>query len=78
MNVLQKHREARGWSKAETARRAELNAATVGWIESGRFQAYRSQLMKLAKALSLSAQQTKEFLLEVGHTSDRGPSRSLD
>ena len=33
MHTLQRRREERGWSKAELARRAELNATTVGSIE---------------------------------------------
>ena len=50
---LKEHREARGWSRAELARRARLNATTISWIESGRFRPYRVQLQKLAKALGL-------------------------
>ncbi len=69
MNVLQAHREARGWSKAELARRAELNASTVGWIEGGRFKPYPSQLLKLAEALRLSEEQREE-LLETGRPSE--------
>ena len=54
MDALRKHREARGWSRAELARRAQMNATTVGWIESGRFRPYPVQLEKLAKALELT------------------------
>ena len=54
MEGLKEHRERRGWSRAELARRARLNATTVGWIESGRFRPYRVQRQKLAKALGLT------------------------
>lgn len=59
MKRLKKLREARGWSKARLARQAELNATTVGWIESGRFRPYPVQLKKLAKALDLAVQDLK-------------------
>jgi transcriptional regulator with XRE-family HTH domain len=48
-------RRARGWTKAELARRAGLNAATIGWIESGRFRPYAAQIDKLAAALNVDA-----------------------
>ena len=62
MHTLQRRREERGWSKAELARRAELNATTVGSIESGRFRPYPGQLSKLAKALGVTVEDitTKE------------------
>lgn len=44
-------REARGWTRAELARRANMGNADVGRIESGRLVAYPSQLVKLAGAL---------------------------
>ena len=56
MPELRELREARGWSKAELARRAELNPTTVGWIESGRFRPYPVQLEKLARALDLTVE----------------------
>lgn len=46
-------REARGWSKAELARRANLNAVTVGQIELGRMVPYPGQLAKLAAVLGV-------------------------
>ena len=46
-------RSRRGWSRAELARRAGLNASTVGLIESGRLQPYPRQLNKLANALGV-------------------------
>jgi transcriptional regulator with XRE-family HTH domain len=51
--LLTRLREARGWSKAELARRAKLNASTVGAIENGRVVAYEAQLKKLARALGI-------------------------
>ena len=66
MTQLKKLREERGWSKAELARRAGLNASTVGWIESGRFRPYDGQLLKLAAALELGEPQVEELRREVG------------
>jgi ribosome-binding protein aMBF1 (putative translation factor) len=54
MKRLQQEREARGWSRAELARRAHLNPGTVGLIEVGRFVPYPGQVAKLARALGLS------------------------
>ena len=68
-NVMQKHREAKGWTKAELARRAGLNASTVGWIESGRFTPYPSQVRKLAEALELSEKQ-RNGLLRAGRVAN--------
>ena len=66
MNFVKEHREERGWSRAELARRAGLNASTVGWIESGRFRPYDGQLLKLAAALELGEPQVEELFHEVG------------
>ena len=66
MLKLRSHREERGWSKAELARRAELNATTVGWIESGRFRPYRVQVEKLAKALDLTVEDLERCLDDTG------------
>ena len=62
---LKEHREARGWSRAELARQARLNATTVSWIESGRFRPYRVQRQKLARALGLTLQDLERCLDEV-------------
>jgi len=48
---LTEEREARRWSRAELARRASINAATIGQIEAGRFHPYDGQLQKIAAAL---------------------------
>jgi ribosome-binding protein aMBF1 (putative translation factor) len=51
MKRLRKEREARMWSKAELARQANMNSATVGQIENGVLRPYPVQLNKLATAL---------------------------
>ena len=53
MNKIQELRKALGWSQAELARRASLNATTVGLFENGRLRPYQSQVEKLAKALGM-------------------------
>ena len=60
---LSQERTLLGWSRAELARRAGINASTVGLIESGRLHPYVSQLMKLANALGVS-QAEAHLLLE--------------
>ena len=47
-------RKKAGWSKSELARRAGMNQATIGVIESGRLTPYDAQLVKLASALRVS------------------------
>ena len=61
---LAAEREARGWSKAELARRTKMAASDVGKIESGRIRPYPSQLAKLAQALGI-AEVDAESLLDV-------------
>jgi ribosome-binding protein aMBF1 (putative translation factor) len=51
MLAITKERERKGLKKSELARRAEIQATTLGWIEEGRFKPYDSQLNKLAVAL---------------------------
>lgn len=48
---LRELREAKGWSRAELARQAGMNASTVGQIELGRILPYPTQVAKLAGAL---------------------------
>jgi transcriptional regulator with XRE-family HTH domain len=62
-------RSRRGWSRAELARRAGLNASTVGLIESGRLNPYPSQLVKIARALNIPDSGT-HLLLEETQSSD--------
>ncbi len=56
MTEIKRVREARGWSRAELARRANLNATTVSLIENGRLLPYPLQLEKLARALGVEPQ----------------------
>ena len=44
-----------GWSAAELARRACMNASTVSAIELGRARPYDGQVVKLAAALGVTA-----------------------
>jgi transcriptional regulator with XRE-family HTH domain len=55
MTNLEAARVAKGWSRAELARRAGLNQVTVGQIEARRLVPYESQLRKLAKALRVGS-----------------------
>jgi transcriptional regulator with XRE-family HTH domain len=61
---LIEERKRRGWSQAELARRAHLNAATVSLIESGRLTPYPSQVRKIADALGLPPAQAHLLLQE--------------
>jgi transcriptional regulator with XRE-family HTH domain len=65
MLMIQLKREERGWSRAELARQAGLNQATVGAIENGRLQPYDSQLLKLARALEVPASSAALLMKEV-------------
>lgn len=71
LKLLRSHREERGWSRAELARRSELNATTVGWIESGRFRPYRVQVEKLAKALDLTVEDLERCPDDTGRLAAR-------
>lgn len=51
MKLLTEEREARGWSRAELARRALMNGTTIGQIEAGRIIPYAGQLSKIVGAL---------------------------
>lgn len=53
MKKLTELRQARGWSKAELARRARLAEGYVGKIESGRLVPYETQLRRIARALGV-------------------------
>ena len=57
MDTVTTLRLRKGWSKAELARRAGLNASTVGVIESGRLIPYAGQVAKLAAALGVPPQE---------------------
>ena len=66
-------RSRRGWSRAELARRAGINASTVGLIESGRLHPYVSQLMKLANALGVSQSEAHHLLEDTPAPECRAP-----
>lgn len=64
-------RESRKWTRAELARRARMNNADVGRIESGRLVAYPSQLIKLADALGYAgdpAELVEDVANDASHT----------
>lgn len=62
MKTIRPLREERGWSQAELARRARLNATTVSLIESNRLRPYATQLTKLADAFRLSGHARRNFI----------------
>ena len=66
-------RSRRGWSRAELARRAGLNASTVGLIESGRLQPYLRQLYKLANALGFPESEAHRLLEDTPAPEGRAP-----
>ena len=59
---LKDERRRRGWSQAELARRADLNAGTISLIESRRFRPYPGQIAKLARALGVAGSQAETLL----------------
>ena len=62
---LTEERKRRGWSQAELARRANLNANTVCLIENRRFVPYPQQLFKLARALGVEEAQAHLLLEDI-------------
>lgn len=62
MKKLTELRQARGWSKAELARRAHLAEGDVGKIESGRLVPYEAQLRRLARVLDVPAANASTLL----------------
>ncbi|MCL2745897.1 MAG: helix-turn-helix domain-containing protein [Coriobacteriia bacterium] len=51
VTVMEKVRRERGMTKTDVARKAKIQQGLLGWIESGRFTPYDSQLEKIAAAL---------------------------
>lgn len=51
MRLMTKLREEQNLSKSALSRKANMNASTIGWIESGRYLPYEVQLEKIAAAL---------------------------
>lgn len=62
MKRIQAERETRKWSRSVMSRRAEIAPTTYGWIESGRYLPYPSQLARIAEALEWTGD--PEHLLE--------------
>lgn len=62
---VKRSRLLRGWSQAELARRARVNATTVSQIESGRFRPYSDQLARIALALDCPVGDAATLLEEV-------------
>lgn len=65
MRYITNMRQSLGWSKSELARRALMTPADVGKIESGRLLPYKSQLLKLARALDVSNDDAEDLLREI-------------
>jgi DNA-binding XRE family transcriptional regulator len=66
---LRQRREKLDLSRAEAARRAHLNAATYGQIESGRLIPYDVQLQRICLAMQWDPKRADE-LLEVADDAD--------
>lgn len=62
MTKLEELRRARGWSKAELARRAQIGEADIGKMESGRLRPYAGQIQRLAAAFRVSVTKMHELL----------------
>ena len=71
MLVLTSERNRHGWSRAELARRAQMNATTVGQIEAGRLVPYLIQLKKLADALGIPESEAPTLLCEESEAGKR-------
>jgi len=65
MLVLEQQMREMQWSRAELARRAQLNQVTVGAIINGRAKPYPVQLEKLARALRWPVRNADELMGEV-------------
>jgi transcriptional regulator with XRE-family HTH domain len=50
---MAQERRQRGWSQAELSRKTGIHPTTLSLIENKRFTPYRSQLLKLARALGI-------------------------
>lgn len=63
---MQQIREAKGLSRSEVSRRAEVQPSLVGWIETGRYIPYRTQLVKVAAALGVDESEAETLLEPIG------------
>jgi transcriptional regulator with XRE-family HTH domain len=65
MKTIRELREAKGWSQAELAHRAQVSPSTVYNWESGRFEPKATQLRRVALALGASMD-TINFVTDEG------------
>ena len=65
MKQLRHRRERLELTRAEAARRAHVNAATYGQIESGRLVPYAPQLKRICKVMEWPLDRAAELLEEV-------------
>jgi transcriptional regulator with XRE-family HTH domain len=65
MNLLQRIREQKGWSKSEVARRARMHSGDYSKIERKILRPYSSQLLKIARAVGIPAAEAHTLLDEV-------------
>ncbi len=66
IRVQEQKRRELGISKAELARRANVQANVIGWIEAGRFRPYEVQLQRIAGVLGVDDPETLLDEIEVG------------
>lgn len=59
MKRMQQLRIERGWSRAELARHARMDASDIGRIEKGQMCPYPGQLAKIAAALGAVREVTR-------------------
>lgn len=55
MSKITELREAKGWSRSELARQAQMDAGDISKIERGILVPYPGQVMKIAWALGVRA-----------------------
>ena len=65
MMRMESMRREKGWSRAELARRAHMDAADLGKIERGLLVPYAAQVAKLADALGVHEGAGRTLLEEV-------------
>jgi transcriptional regulator with XRE-family HTH domain len=71
MRVIERERIGRGWSQAQLARIAGMNAATISQIESGYIgQPYATQMAALCGALGWPTTEAATLLRDVDHAGD--------
>lgn len=65
--LLKRHREARRWSQERLAHEAEMDHSLVSRLESGQRAPTREAVDKLARGLTLSAEQKDQLLIAAGY-----------